>query len=495
MYIHQAEQIKKIDNQASEQGFSLFSLMENAGRGLFEKISPLLKKENQTLILCGRGNNGGDGVVLARYLKQAGFHVSLVFPLSEPKTKTAKQHLDYYLQQDFTVEKWNTNDRYDVIIDCLLGIGTKLPLRSDVKNVVSWCNQQDALRIAVDIPSGVQADRGDLVVSEESEQPNIQLNHAFLADYTFSLHGYKPSIFLLPSGKYFGKTDVVSIGLKQTSNVNLLTEESVWKTFPKRNDAAHKGTFGTSLLVAGSDEMPGSAVLAAIGAIRSGTGKLIMATSHLAATTIASRVPEATFMLNGLETISEGEVPEKIIAAGIGPGIADITKAQKAVDELMKLDIPLVIDAGALRERKDWHARGPVIITPHPGEFSRLTGRSVKEIQANRIKLARKFSKKYDLAVVLKGKYSIIAFPNGETFVNPTGNSGLAKGGSGDVLTGMLVSMLATHDNYQDAVKNAVYIHGLCADIWIEKYSETSMVASDFAQLLPEVLGKIEGNR
>src|SRR5699024_1545939 len=140
MYKQKAEQIKKIDNQASEQGFSLFSLMENAGRGLFEKISPLLKKENQTLILCGRGNNGGDGVVLAGYLKQAGFHVSLVFQLSEPKTKTAKQHLDYYLQQDYTVEKWNTNDRYDVIIDCLLGIGTKLPLRSDVKNVVSWCN-------------------------------------------------------------------------------------------------------------------------------------------------------------------------------------------------------------------------------------------------------------------------------------------------------------------------------------------------------------------
>lgn len=149
---------------------------------------------------------------------------------------------------------------------------------------------------------------------------------------------------------------------------------------------------------------------------------------------------------------------KKIIAAGIGPGIADITKAQKAVDELMKLDIPLVIDAGALRERKDWHARGPVIITPHPGEFSRLTGRSVKEIQANRIKLARNFSEKHGITVVLKGKYSVIAFPNGETFVNPTGNSGLAKGGSGDVLTGMLVSMLATHDNYQDAVKKMLFI-------------------------------------
>src|SRR5699024_8774486 len=173
-----------------------------------------------------------------------------------------------------------------------------------------------------------------------------------------------------------------------------------------------------------------------------GTGKLMIATSKLAASVIAPVVPEATYMLDGLERISHGEIPSKIAAIGIGPGIVNEALVQKALEYFMKQNTPMVVDAGALLKRRNWSSKGPMILTPHPGEFSRLTGISVKDIQANRIQMAKEFSQKHSVILVLKGQYSVIAFPNGKVFINPTGNSGLAKGGSGDVLTGMIVSML-----------------------------------------------------
>ncbi|MEI3613407.1 NAD(P)H-hydrate dehydratase [Pseudogracilibacillus sp. SO30301A] len=480
MQIYHAKTIKEIDQNAERQGFSLFTLMENAGRGLAEKIKPLIKTDDRMIILCGKGNNGGDGIVIARYLLQEGFNVTLTFPLGMPKTESAKEHLHYFKEQKFKIDSWNRNEQFDVIIDAILGIGTTLPLRENVREVISWSNSKAALRISVDVPTGVQSDDG--------ETDDI----AFLADYTFALHGVKPSAFLLPSSTYYGKLDAVSIGLKQNSNVHITSRKRVVETMPKRDPDAHKGTFGTSLLLAGSDEMPGSALLAAIGAIRCGTGKLLIGTTKFAASVIATVVPEATYLFNGLERVARGEFPGKITAVGIGPGINDEELVRKALDHLVEVEAPLVVDAGALLKREDhWVAKSPLIFTPHPGEFSRLTGYSVKEIQANRLEVAIKFAKKHNVILVLKGNYTVIAFPDGEIFINPTGNSGLAKGGSGDVLTGMIVSMLNTHKSIKDAVINAVYIHGLCAEKWAENYGEGSMVASDFNKLLPVVLKEL----
>ncbi|HLR70958.1 MAG TPA: NAD(P)H-hydrate dehydratase [Pseudogracilibacillus sp.] len=481
MRVYRKEDIREIDEQAERQGFRLFALMENAGCGLADKIIPLIEREDRIVILSGRGNNGGDGIVLARYLLLAGFNVVLTFPLGEPKTEVAKQHLQYYNSEKFEVAPWNPSEQFDVIIDALLGVGTKLPLRKNVNEMIHWCNMQKALRIAIDVPTGVQANRGE-----------VEEQGVFHADYTFALHGVKPSAFLIPSSAYYGKVTAVSIGLKQESSISVTTRKSVQNSLPERGDSVHKGTFGTSLLVAGSDEMPGSALLAATGALRSGTGKLMIATSKLAASVIAPVVPEATYMLDGLERISHGEIPSKIAAIGIGPGIVNEAFVQKALEYFMKQNTPMVVDAGALLKRRNWSSKGPMILTPHPGEFSRLTGISVKDIQANRIELAKEFSQKHSVILVLKGQYSVIAFPNGKIFINPTGNSGLAKGGSGDVLTGMIVSMLATHKSIEAAVINAVYIHGLCANKWSETNSSASMVASDFKALLPRVLKELE---
>lgn len=484
MYVYHEPEIRVIDQKAANQGFSLFTLMENAGEAIFKKISSLISTNQRIIILSGPGNNGGDGIVLARYLKDHDFQVCLTFPMGMPKTEVAKQHLSYYQAQGYSFNEWNEQGNYDLIIDCLLGIGTHFPLKKNVIDLISWTNQMDALRIAVDIPTGTLADQG-------------QTDIAFKADHTIVLHGVKPAAFLLPASAYYGEIHCAEIGLKQTGQIKVIQLKEVKASFPIRGSATHKGTYGTSLLIAGSDEMPGSALLAAIGAVRSGTGKLTIATSLMAAQIIATRVPEATYLFNGLAKIAEGKGIEPFAAAAIGPGISDLQAVKKALSELVKQNIPLVLDAGALDPTIDLHhlqskLGAPLVITPHPGEFSRLTGISVKDIQANRLTLAENFAKKNNITVVLKGHYTVIAYPDGDVLINPTGNSGLAKGGSGDVLTGMMVSMLATHRDYKAAIKNAVYIHGLCADLWKEKYSETSMVSSDFNVFLPLAIKQIE---
>lgn len=481
MYVYRERDIRHIDATAVEQGFSLFSLMENAGRNATERIIPLLKKDDRIAIVAGKGNNGGDGIVIARYLQNVGFDVTLFFPLGTPKTKTAQQHYTFYKAQHYDVTDWESRASYDVIIDALLGVGVSLPLRERATQVISWCNEQEALKIAIDMPTGTEADRG-----------NVDATAVFHADITISLHGYKQSAFLLPASRYYGDVTAVSIGLIQTGDVKVITEEEVIATLPKRDQHAHKGTYGTSLLIAGTDEMPGSALLCAIGAIKCGTGKLTIATTKKATNMIVQAVPEATFMHDGLERIANGEWDEKVQAVGIGPGLTNKQAIDRLYHTLRHVSVPLVVDAGALYKRDDWKRDGPTILTPHPGEMSRLTGMDVRDIEANRIDVASKFAMENDVIVVLKGSRTVIAFPDGKGAINPTGNSGLAKGGSGDVLTGMIVSMLTTHEHVTDAVRNAVYIHGLCADEWRKQYSEASMVASDFRTMLPKLLHRLE---
>lgn len=481
MYVFTERDIRNIDQRAIEEGFSMFSLMENAGRGIYLEVKKLLTKKDRILILAGRGNNGGDGIVLARYLKQDGYNVSLTFPIGEPKASVAKRHLHFYKQQSYQIDSWNPEENYDVIIDSLLGIGTKLPLTSTLTEILAWCNHKKALKIAIDLPTGVLSNTG------ETKQ-------AFQTNYTFCIHGIKPSAFHLPACEYYGHIKVIDIGIKQTSQIQLITKERVQKTFPKRKRAGHKGTFGTSIIIAGSDNMPGSALLSAIGAIRTGTGKLTLATSKLAAKIIATRVPEATFLFNKQGERTIDLLPDQARAIAIGPGI-DPLDAKPMLKRLLKINIPLVVDAGALLPLEQWkcpNRKAPIILTPHPGEFSRLTGESIQRIQANRIEMAKNFATYHAVTVVLKGENTVIAYPNGEVLINRTGNNALAKGGSGDVLTGMITSMLTTHDHWKDAVTNAVYLHGLCADEWIKTHSSSSMVASDFDHLLPKILWNIE---
>jgi ADP-dependent NAD(P)H-hydrate dehydratase / NAD(P)H-hydrate epimerase len=472
MYIYSSKQIKEVDKQAEKKGMSLFALMENAGNGLFRKIEPLIRKADHLLILAGKGNNGGDGIVLARYLKNNGYHhVHLVFPLGEPQTSTAKEHLAYFHACGNEAETFSENMQADWIIDSLLGVGSELPLREDLARITTWVNKQQIKIISIDLPTGVSSDDGS---ADE---------HGIQADYTFSLHGYKPSTFLFPASENYGETVVIDIGVPQTSVWKVWTENDVVNTMPKRTGNTHKGTFGTALLIAGSDEMPGSAGLSAVGALRFGTGKLSIATTKHASTIIGPLAPEATFQFE----FSASKIDQSYSAIAIGPGLTPDEALEHSLKKILALPVPVIIDAGALSKREYQQRTQPIIITPHPGEFSRLTGKTSKEIQQNRLELASQYAKEKGVIVVLKGKYTVIAFPNGKGLVNPTGNRALSKGGTGDTLTGMLLASVGTHEAIEQAVANAVYIHGACADEWILTKGDQTMLAHDFSLLLPEI--------
>ncbi|MFX3625273.1 MAG: NAD(P)H-hydrate dehydratase [Ectobacillus sp.] len=480
MYIYSEEEIRRADKRAEERGLSVATLMENAGRSLYEALAPRITKGQRIAILSGAGNNGGDGIVLARYLQHNGYEADLLLPLGAPKTKAAQVQLQYYRGSGYEAVDWDKQKRYDVIVDALLGIGARLPLEGIVTEAVKWANEQEALRIAIDIPTGVTANCG-------------YVEEAFMAHRTFCLHGAKHSAFLEPSAHYYGELEILDIGLPHEATWKIWTEDDVKNSFPKRPDFSHKGTFKTGLLLAGSDDMPGSMLLAALGAMRSGIGKLVIGTTQFAASIAAARLPEATYLFNGLEKAATGYVPEGIKAAAVGPGLEDKEMVERALQHLFLRDIPLIVDAGALHKRRYPRMKAPVVLTPHPGEFSRMIDMPIWEIQQNRIELASSYAKAHKVIVVLKGRYTVIAFPDGSGVINPTGNTGLAKGGSGDTLTGMLLAFLCTTGCTKEAVANAVYIHGFCADKWKENKAEAAMLASDISGMLPYIMKEFQG--
>lgn len=482
MFIYNEKQIKKIDKQAEKQGITLYMLMENAGRGLYERLKVKLTKKDKIVILCGTGNNGGDGIVLARYLKENDYNVLLTFPLGKPATEVAIEHLAYYEQEGFDVSMFNYYQAYDVIIDSLIGISLNRSPNKYLTELLSWSNRSNALRIAIDLPTGVSANDGEV-------------DQAFNADLTVCLHGVKPSAYLVGTSRYFGEVEVVEIGLKQTSKKRVTKEQDVSESLPNRPTYGHKGTFGSSLLIAGSAHMPGSAVLSSIGAIRTGTGRLTVATEESVIPGIVTHVPEATFL-----SINQPLNLAGYDALAIGPGIIEVDQAGQIIKKSLESSLPIIVDASALHSFKEWiHEvktfKSPVILTPHPGEFSAMTGYSVKNIMKNTIELASEYATINEVIIVLKGENTVIAFPDETVNINTSGNSSLAKGGTGDVLTGMILSMVSFYEDLNQAIINAVYIHGLAAELWSESSSKATMTASDFAHLLPQVMKRLEESR
>lgn len=270
-------------------------------------------------------------------------------------------------------------------------------------------------------------------------------------------------------------------------------KENVKSTLPLRKVDSHKGTYGTGLLIAGSSDMPGAAMLAGLGAMRSGVGKLVIGTEPEVIPIVVQRLPEATYESRGLERIAKGSLElDSFGVVAIGPGILPNDLTEKAIQKILAGKVPVILDAGALSKRDYEERKAPTILTPHPLEFSRITGIKVKELQQNRVHYARLCAKKLGSAIVLKGKETVVAFPDGDTWVNPTGNSALAKGGTGDTLTGMLLGMLCIHEDWKHAVLNSVYLHGACADAWTEKNSAHTLLAHELTDLLPRVWKEFE---
>lgn len=482
MLVLSKEQIKISEQNAVNSGvFSYIDLMYKAGFAVTEKLANTYRIKDKTVtIICGNGNNGGDGFVIARTLKDLGAKVSLMLPLGLPVTDTATYY--YEKCQNITVLE-KLPEKCDFVIDALFGIGLNRTLSPEIVALINQANRVNATRIAVDIPSGIEADSGRL------------LGAAFDADLTVTFITLKPCFLLPPASDYCGTVTVADIGVRPNDFTFKTIEEPI---FPKRRHNSHKGTFGTAALICGSYGMAGAAILAGRACLRSGVGIAKCALCDSIYTPFTKALPEAVCV--PLKTDNDGCIDhsnldlsaflEKCNAVLLGCGCKNSDSTKKILENLIEnVKIPTVIDAdglNALSENIELLRKGkaPIILTPHPAEMARLTGKTVAEVEETRVETAKNFAEEYGVILVLKGANTIVASKKGEIFFNTTGNTGMATAGSGDVLAGVTVSLLAQGFEPFEAAKAAVYLHGAAGDRAASLTGERGLIASDIVEAL-----------
>lgn len=474
-------QITKAEETAVQNGtFSFRDLMLTAGTTTAKIIEEKYPVKNKKIaVLCGKGNNGGDGYVIAEYLKSKGADITIIAPFGASVTENAK----FYASASTCEITNDLKGDFDIIIDALFGIGFKGELDQSTAEILTKANALPCVRIAVDIPSGVECDTG-LVSST-----------AFKADLTVTFIALKPC-FLLPMGSdYCGEIIVAPIGVDTTEKTYEIIKEPVFK---KRSHNSHKGTFGTALIICGSYGMAGALMLCAKSALRSGLGiaKCVMPKSIYEAFT--KFLPEAV-CVPSKETktgtlkyspLALSHLLKDANAILFGCGSGQHRNNKKILKYLLThSENPLVIDADGINTLTSCiellkQSKAPIILTPHPGEMARLCKVSVGEIEADRVKFAREFARKYGCTLVLKGANTIVAEKKGNLSFNILGNSGMATGGSGDVLAGITVSLCAQGYSPEDSAKNAVYLHSLAADKAVEKKSRHALLPTDIIEEL-----------
>ena len=497
MIVVESKEIRNLETLAASQGIPVSSLMERAGKNVAEFAEKFIKdKMTSVCIICGTGNNGGDGFVAAGILADK-CRLSVILADGFPRSLLASNYFNILPSSaemhDFTENNYESSEiikKADIIIDCIYGIGFNGALKTNVAEVISYCNQnKKAVKIAVDVPSGIICDSG-AVVSE-----------CFHADYTLSFTALKPLHVLYPSMDHCGEVIVSDVGIPEnilrTCNYTMKTTDEFVKKNPlkSRKKSAHKGTNGTLLAICGSYGMAGAAMLSGEAALRSGVGLLKIALPRSIYNIAAQKLPESVFL--PLEQTPDGKISarefQKIffelsnsadsMLLGCGMGVTNDTKQLTAM-LIQNSPKPMVIDADGLNCLEGnidvlRMAVSPVIITPHPKEMARLINSDLHTIQAYRYDVAKDFAMEYRVTVVLKGANTIIATPDGSVYVNLTGNNGMAKGGSGDVLAGMMSSLLAQGLSTEQAAVYAVYYHGMAGDKCREKMSARTMLPSD----------------
>ena len=474
--------IKRSEENAVQSGaFSYEQLMLNAGTRAARIIDSRYTANGKKItVVCGSGNNGGDGFVAAAELKRLGADVSVMLPLGEPKTENARL---YFSKLSDIPVVGSVDGGADIIIDAIFGIGLDRAVTGRPAQVIEEINSKNAVRISLDIPSGVFCDSGEVKGA------------AVDADMTVTFIALKPCFFLPDGLDYCGEVAVADIGVTPCGYDYRTIEAPVFK---KRRRNSHKGTYGTALNICGSYGMAGAAILSARAALRSGVGILKAVIPESIYEAFTACAPECVCVPvkqgeNGSPDSGDKNIYkalENADAVLVGCGLKDTEDTLEITKTVLKTaTVPAVIDADGinavsrsidiLRE-----CNAPVIITPHPGEMSRLCGISVKEVESDRIGCAVSFAKKYGCTVVLKGANTVIASADGEVFFNTTGNAGMATGGSGDVLSGILGSLLAQGMEPLAAAKAAVYLHGLAGDKAAEKRSQHAMLPSDIIEQL-----------
>jgi NAD(P)H-hydrate epimerase len=497
-------------------GIPSLVLMENAGRQAVAAMEAMYSDltDRQVAVLCGHGNNGGDGFVIARTLAQRGIDVSvfLIGRVADVRGD-ARINLEILGRLGLTVVEVADSQAWELhfsevsdctlIIDAIFGTGLNAPVSGFIESVITDVNTSGIPIIAIDLPSGLSAD------SPEPIGPSIE------AGLTVTLAAPKLPLVLPPAETRAGDIVVADIGIPADviesvggPRLDLLTRASMRELITPRTADSHKGDYGRVVIVAGSRGKTGAAHLAAVGALRSGAGLVTIATPATCQPILAAMAPE--YMTEALDEGDEGldpdgvdhviEMARDVIAIGPGLGTAPATR-QFIMQVVDRASMPLVVDADGLNafagdpDRLAGREGRDIIITPHPGEMARLVGMSTDEVQASRLEIARNFAVAHRVFVVLKGHRTLIATPDEKIFINPTGNPGMATGGTGDVLTGMIAAWLAQLLDAEAACKLAVYLHGLAGDLAEADEGEVAMTSADVAGHLGDAFLELTARR
>ncbi|MCP3137583.1 NAD(P)H-hydrate dehydratase [Pyxidicoccus xibeiensis] len=493
-----AAQMRQAEQAAEERhGMPSALLMENAGRGLAEVARSVAGPEGRFTVVCGPGNNGGDGLVAARFLQEGGARVRVAL-VGDAAKLTAESRRNLEALKGFGVVPHALAalpelGHGDVVVDALFGTGLSRAPAGDFAEaigVIARWRRAGAKVVAADVPSGLQSDTG------EPFAPCVE------ADVTVAFGFLKPAQVLEPGASLCGRVRRVDIGMggesaKDLAGPRLLVveEADARDTLPVRKADTHKGTYGHVLVVAGSRGKTGAAALVAKAALRSGAGLVTVASRGEALDSIQAHSAEIMGVpLEASGPLAMGDLDALLAAAEgkdslvIGPGIPRGPETGALIGELLsRLELPAVLDADALNAVASdlsvlRRAKGPVVLTPHPGEMSRLTGRSTKEVQTRRLELVKQLAAGVGVTVVLKGDRTLTAHPDGRVFINTTGNPGMATGGSGDVLGGVCGAFLAQGIPVPEAIWTAVYAHGLAGDLVAARRGQLGLVAGDLIE-------------
>ena len=491
-------QIRELDRLTIEnEPIASIDLMERAADALYEAFVADFQKELPVFVFAGQGNNGGDALALARKLLHSGYYVSVfLFHTGKLSADCNTNRLRFLSEFPDKLKEFSENFELPeispdtIIIDGLFGSGLSRPIEGIFADAVKWINNSKNVVISIDIPSGLQGE--ELPQTPEGGELTINNHDLIIVKATITLSLQFPKLaFLFPENeKYVGQWKVLNIGIladaiqKTPSNFYFLEKEEISSILKKRSTFSHKGTFGHALVIAGSKGMAGASVLSSKSAMRTGAGLVTVHGPKCNRIIIQTAVPEVIFQAdNSKSHITELKDIEKFSAIAIGPGIGMHKETTVFLRNLLnKTDKPCVIDADALNiiaQEKDLLELIPEnsILTPHPKEFERIFGKCYSS--SDRIKKAQEAAQKHNLIIILKGAFTLIAMPDGTLWFNSTGNSGLATAGSGDVLTGILVGLLAQGYSPENAAKTGVYLHGLAGDIALENESPESLIAGD----------------
>lgn len=507
MKILTADEVRRAEQECARVGVTTDMLMENAGKAVAEEIRRILggTDKKNIILLIGPGNNGGDGLVAARHLHDWGAKVSLFLPgkrqENDPNLKLVKQR-DIACCDD--IEEFNQIlASADAVIDALFGTGRSRPLGGVFKQALEQVSEAKINRpglsiIALDLPSGLDTDTGacDPV--------------CLYADCTVTLGFPKPGLYNSPGAGRAGIITIVDIGIPEylvkDVATELITGEWARSVLPERPIEANKGSFGRLLVAAGSINYIGAAYLACSGAMRVGAGLVTLATASSLQQTLATKLTETTYL--PLTESGTGVISDKaaelvlnelknyqalLLGCGLGQGEQVLGFVRSVLLQQELILPPLIMDADALNtlaKTPDWWRKltDDAILTPHPGEMSRLTGVSVAEIQADRAGIVKRVASEWGKTIVLKGAYTVVAAPDGRCRISPVANAGLASAGTGDVLAGVIAGLVAQGLNPFDAAALGVWLHAQAGEMIKDELGDAGMLASDLLPVLPKVI-------